>query len=143
MAAMRIGFSKVDITPPIGTELGGYAGYRPSSGVHDPLHCRAVLLEQDSLLYALVSLELTARVKQLRVDFFPAIESCLYRNYKQLDERLIRQIPFILTGERSAHRGRGGSGRYRKHFLLSQRKQPMSPDPLTLPISTCPRSFWN
>ena len=58
MAAMRIGFSKVDITPPIGTELGGYAGYRPSSGVHDPLHCRAVLLEQDGLLYALVAVEL-------------------------------------------------------------------------------------
>lgn len=110
MAEMRIGFSKVDVTPPVGTELGGYAGYRPSSGIHDPLHCRAVLLEQDSLLYALVSLELTARVKQLRVDFFPAIESCLYRNYKQLDERLIRQIPFILTGERSAHRGRGAVG---------------------------------
>lgn len=58
MAAMRIGFSKVDITPPIGTELGGYAGYRPCSGVHDPLHCRAVLLEQDGLLYALVAVEL-------------------------------------------------------------------------------------
>ena len=58
MTAMRIGFSKVNITPPPGTELGGYAGYRPCGGVHDPLHCRAVVLEQAGKRYALVSLEL-------------------------------------------------------------------------------------
>ena len=58
MANMRIGFSKMDITPPVGTELGGYAGYRPCSGVHDMLHCRAVVLEQDGVRYALVQLEL-------------------------------------------------------------------------------------
>ena len=58
MANMRIGFSKMDITPPVGTELGGYAGYRPCSGVHDMLHSRAVVLEQNSVRYALVQLEL-------------------------------------------------------------------------------------
>ena len=58
MNAMRIGFSKSDITPPLGTELGGYAGYRPSSGVHDPLYCKAVVLEQDGVLYALVVMDL-------------------------------------------------------------------------------------
>ena len=58
MAAMRIGFAKVNMTPPLGTELGGYAGYRPCSGVHDALHCRAVVLEQEGARYALVQLEL-------------------------------------------------------------------------------------
>ena len=58
MAAMRIGFAKLDITPPLGTELGGYAGYRPCSGIHDMLHCRAVVLEQENTRYALVQLEL-------------------------------------------------------------------------------------
>lgn len=58
MAEMKIGFAKTDITPPVGTELGGYAGYRPCAGVHDPLHCRAVVLEQNGSRYALVSLEL-------------------------------------------------------------------------------------
>lgn len=58
MADMRIGFWKVDITPPLGTELGGYAGYRPCSGVHDRLHCAAVVLEQDGVRYALIQLEL-------------------------------------------------------------------------------------
>ena len=36
VTAMKIGFAKRDITPPAGTELGGYAGYRPCAGVHDP-----------------------------------------------------------------------------------------------------------
>ena len=55
---IRIGFAQRDITPPVGTELGGYAGYRPCTGVHDPLHCRVVVLEQDGRRSALVALEL-------------------------------------------------------------------------------------
>lgn len=55
---MRIGFAKTNITPPLGTELGGYAGYRPCSGVHDPLYCKAVLLEQQGLRYGLVVMDL-------------------------------------------------------------------------------------
>ena len=55
---MKIGFAKKDITPPLGTELGGYAGYRPCAGVHDPLYCKAVVLEQAGTRYALVVLDL-------------------------------------------------------------------------------------
>ena len=44
---MRIGFTKVDITPPVGTGLGGYAGFRPCSGTHDPLCCKAEVLIQE------------------------------------------------------------------------------------------------
>lgn len=58
MAAMKIGFSKTDITPPPGTELGGYAGYRPCSGVHDPLYSKAVVLEQEGMRFALVVMDL-------------------------------------------------------------------------------------
>lgn len=54
---MKMGFAKGDITPPLGTELGGYAGYRPCSGVHDPLYCKAVVLEQDGICYALLALD--------------------------------------------------------------------------------------
>jgi hypothetical protein len=56
--AMRIGFSKATITPPPGIVLGGYAGYRPCSGTHDPLHCKAVMLEQSGTRYCLVALDL-------------------------------------------------------------------------------------
>lgn len=55
---MRIGFAKREITPPVGTLLGGYAGYRPCSGIHDPLYCKAVVLEQEGRLYALAVLDL-------------------------------------------------------------------------------------
>ena len=55
---MRIGFAKTEITPPLGTELGGYAGYRPCSGVHDPLWCKAVVLDQMDGRYGLIVLDL-------------------------------------------------------------------------------------
>lgn len=55
---MKIGFAKREITPPLGLGLGGYAGYRPNSGVHDPLYCKAVLLEQEGVRYALIVLDL-------------------------------------------------------------------------------------
>ena len=55
---MKIGFAKKEITPPTGLELGGYAGYRPNSGVHDPLYSKAIVLEQDGIRYGLVVLDL-------------------------------------------------------------------------------------
>ena len=55
---MKIGFAKRGITPPLGMELGGYAGYRPNSGVHDPLWCKVLLLEQENGRFALVMLDL-------------------------------------------------------------------------------------
>ena len=55
---MKIGFTKKDISPPVGMELGGYAGYRPCAGIHDPLWCKAVVLEQEDVRYALVALDL-------------------------------------------------------------------------------------
>ena len=55
---MKIGFSKSDITPSPGVTLGGYAGYRPCSGTHDPLYCKVVVLEQEGLRYCLMVLDL-------------------------------------------------------------------------------------
>ena len=55
---MKIGFAKTDITPVVGTELGGYALYRPCTGVHDALSCRAVVLEQEGVHYGLAALDL-------------------------------------------------------------------------------------
>lgn len=55
---MKIGFFKTDITPPAGIPLGGYAGFRPCTQAHDPLHCKAVVLEQAGKRYALVAMDL-------------------------------------------------------------------------------------
>lgn len=57
---MRIGFAQRDITPPVGTELGGYAGFRPCAGSHDPLRCKAIVLEQPQGRYGLVALDLVS-----------------------------------------------------------------------------------
>ena len=72
---MKIGFAKRDITPPVGIELGGYAGYRPCRGVHDPLHCRAVVLEQTGVRYALVALELMCVDEALYLRIARAVEA--------------------------------------------------------------------
>src|SRR5256885_1806 len=47
MGKFRAGAAKVDMTPPIGVELCGYGAFlgRRSTAVHDPLYCRALVLE--------------------------------------------------------------------------------------------------
>ena len=42
----------------MGMELAGYAGYRPCSGMHDPLYCKAAVLEQMGKRYGLLVLDL-------------------------------------------------------------------------------------
>ena len=70
---MRIGFAKMEITPPLGTELGGYAGYRPCAGIHDPLYCKAVVLEQDGVRYGLIALDLMCADESLHQKIAEAV----------------------------------------------------------------------
>ena len=70
---MRIGFAKMAITPPLGTELGGYAGYRPCAGIHDPLYCKAVVLEQDGVRYGLIALDLMCADESLHQKIAEAV----------------------------------------------------------------------
>lgn len=57
-----IGCGKAVITVPDGTPLIGYEGEEPrvSSGVHDPLYAKAIVLEQQKKRYALVCCDLLA-----------------------------------------------------------------------------------
>ena len=64
---MRIGFSRSDITPHAGIVLGGYAGYRPCAGAHDPLWCKTVLLQQEDVRFCLIALD------------FACVDESLYR----------------------------------------------------------------
>lgn len=56
------GASKIDITPSVGTPLGGYSARKgkPSTGVHDELYARALALKDDEDLLVIVSAELIA-----------------------------------------------------------------------------------
>jgi len=45
MGNLKAGVARVDVTPPVGIPLGGFAGrIGPSQGVHDPLYAKALAL---------------------------------------------------------------------------------------------------
>jgi Neutral/alkaline non-lysosomal ceramidase, N-terminal len=70
---LRVGVAEADVTPPIGTPLGGYGGrisprpdlnpfnyhalFRPSTGVRDPIEAQALVLEQGDELVVLLTLD--------------------------------------------------------------------------------------
>src|SRR5437588_787257 len=57
---LKAGAARIDITPPVGFPMWGYAVRRdePSVKVRDPLHARAVVLAVGTSKIALVSLDL-------------------------------------------------------------------------------------
>ena len=54
-AGIRAGIAKVEITPPIGGKMWGYAGRGVSTGVHDPLFARVLVLSSGETKVAIVS----------------------------------------------------------------------------------------
>ena len=60
---LRAGVARVEITPPRGHAMAGYAERtRGASGVHDPLYATALLLESGTSSVALVSCDLISFV---------------------------------------------------------------------------------
>ncbi len=56
---MRAGFAQAEITPPVGVDLAGYVGrLGPSSGIHDPLYARALVVDDGESRAALVVCDL-------------------------------------------------------------------------------------
>jgi len=56
---MLAGAAKVDITPPAGVRLGGFAGrYKPSEGIHDNLFARALYLEGQDEAILLITVDI-------------------------------------------------------------------------------------
>ena len=84
-AEFLAGTAKVDITPPVGGLMYGYGarGANVSTGVHDPLYAKAIVLDDGTTKLAIVALDLgsisalnTANVKQ-RVKSATGIENVL------------------------------------------------------------------
>ena len=44
--SFSVGAAEIDITPPVGFRLAGYFNERISTGMHDPLHAKAIVLQQ-------------------------------------------------------------------------------------------------
>jgi neutral ceramidase len=57
-SALQVGAAEIDITPPVGYRMAGYFVERLSTGVHDPLHAKALVLQQGSQRLALVACDL-------------------------------------------------------------------------------------
>jgi len=54
-----VGAAKADITPPIGTRIfGGYSRKGPSTGLHDSLYLRALVLDVDGYRVGIISCDL-------------------------------------------------------------------------------------
>lgn len=71
MAALRAAAGEVDLAPPAGTWLSGFgARIEPSTGIHDPIMARALLLDDGAASLAVVSCDLigfsTQAVARLR-----------------------------------------------------------------------------
>ncbi len=58
MGHLYAGTAKVDITPPVGTAMCGYAEGVASEGIHDPLFARVLVLTDGSLSLAIVATDL-------------------------------------------------------------------------------------
>ena len=57
---LRVGVAETDITPPVGAPLAGYYYNRNATGVHDPLHVKAMVLEAGGVKVAMASLDLVS-----------------------------------------------------------------------------------
>ncbi|HTF68833.1 MAG TPA: neutral/alkaline non-lysosomal ceramidase N-terminal domain-containing protein, partial [Edaphobacter sp.] len=62
-ARIRAGVSRIDITPGVGHEMGGYSARKfPASGTHDPLNATVLVLESGGNSLALVTCDLRSFV---------------------------------------------------------------------------------
>ena len=99
---LRIGSAKLDLTPPFPTPLAGYSRRRGqrSTGVHDPLFVRAVLLQDADTTVALVSCDL------LIVDeiLFEAVR-------RKVEAAFTGRPPTLLLTATHTHSGPGAYGR--------------------------------
>lgn len=58
-AELMAGVARIEITPPVGHPMGGYAARQgPSTGIHDPLFATVLLLKADGASVAIVSCDL-------------------------------------------------------------------------------------
>lgn len=74
---MKVGAAKVDITPPLGMAMEGYeARASGATGVHDPLHVRALVVEgDDGTTVALVVADLVQVLPRLQGEVAGEVEA--------------------------------------------------------------------
>jgi neutral ceramidase len=111
-AGLRIGAAEIDITPPVGYRMAGYFNERISTGVHDPLHAKAIVLQQGGQQVALVSCDLVG--VQL---------SDTARARAQASERTGIPVSHIVVCATHSHTGPLYEGELREYFHEAARKR--------------------
>lgn len=72
--------------------LNGSQGYSKQYDYYEETFKKAL-----SVLPEELKKEIHQRLKRVKTEFFPVVESNMYRDYKSYDEILVKKIPFILT----------------------------------------------
>ena len=114
---LTAGVAAVDITPPVGTPLGGYGARhgRPSTGVHDRLYAKALVLDNRSERIAIVTCDLigVSRFTLLRwfaegkVEEVPRSRRNNYRMFRPEDIERIRAYAQAVDLPAQEHRRQG------------------------------------
>ena len=78
-AELRVGVAKADVTPPPGVRMYGYGarGENVSTGVHDPLYAKAIVLSDGQRTAAWVTMDLGYADKPLTRDICAAVSAAL------------------------------------------------------------------
>jgi hypothetical protein len=120
--AFMAGTARVNITPPVGVELSGQGVYlgRKSTGIHDELFCRALILDSGSERAVLLSADLIAFGAELVSECRNLIErqtgikaenvmlsaththngpaTCFMRGWGEMDQDYLRMLPRYVAG---------------------------------------------
>ncbi len=76
MGHLQAGVATVDITPPVGTWLAGFAGrYKGSEGIHDPLRARALVLDDGETRLLIITCDILSLAYPFIDDLKARIES--------------------------------------------------------------------
>lgn len=72
ITSLQVGAAELDVTPPVGYRMAGYFNERISTGVHDPLMAKAIVLQQGRVTFAFVfndmvgvTLDITSKAREL------------------------------------------------------------------------------
>ncbi len=79
VAQLRVGVATVDITPPAGVRMYGYGARGPnvSTGIHDPLYAKAIVLSDGERTTAWVTMDLGYADKPLTRDVRASVSATL------------------------------------------------------------------
>ena len=89
---LKAGFSRLDVTPPLGSDLSGYFYRRLAKGVHDPLYLNALAIANDLLL----GFSIYATLSILTINYSKSILNSMFSLYSlKSSPRLIKQVKVI------------------------------------------------